>query len=87
MFRSDGQDEFDEIDMFAYGVGANTSFAPYWAGMKKFLSGKVCHTVHNIQHIYARYCAAVLCILCWAGLGFAWLSSSVPSVPSELVAN
>jgi hypothetical protein len=39
VFRSDGQDEFDEIDMFAYGVGANTSFAPYWAGMKKFLSG------------------------------------------------
>ena len=35
----DRQDEFDEIDMFAYGVGANTSFAPYWAGMKKFLSG------------------------------------------------
>jgi hypothetical protein len=32
-------EEFEEIDMFAYGVGANTSFEPYWAGMKKFLMG------------------------------------------------
>lgn len=26
----------DEIDMFAYGAGTETSFAPYWDDMKKF---------------------------------------------------
>ena len=31
--------EFDEIDMFAYGVGAEQSFAPYWKGMRDFLLG------------------------------------------------
>ena len=30
---------FDEIDMFAYGAGAESSFAPYWEAMKNFLEG------------------------------------------------